>query len=123
MLAGRDQGLQIDGDRVVAAAQILHERVAGRRSCLASGSIQPAHGPRPCLESAVGHAQPTQDPEPYVGKSGLSAGLFIPCITTGGEASETGPGAGREVVRDIALGEHVLAQYVMAPGEPCRRRR
>ena len=44
---------RVDGDRVVPAAQVLHERVPGRDRAQGSDRLQSAHRSQPSLESAV----------------------------------------------------------------------
>jgi hypothetical protein len=44
---------QVDGDLVVAAAQVLHERVASRDGAQRADRFQSAHRPQPRFESAV----------------------------------------------------------------------
>ena len=43
----------VDGDLVVAAAQILHERVTGRDGTQRPQGLQSAHRPQPSLEPTV----------------------------------------------------------------------
>jgi hypothetical protein len=44
---------QVDGDRVVAAAQVLHERMPRRDGARGRDTFEPAHRPQPRLEPAV----------------------------------------------------------------------
>src|SRR5829696_4175643 len=43
----------VGGEFVVAAAEVLHEGMAGCESCRRAEAFQSAHGPQPGLQSAV----------------------------------------------------------------------